>query len=46
MIFLENGKKFQIGRDFRSEIKARFDVIGSKSRLFMQEEKISGKREK
>jgi DNA-binding LytR/AlgR family response regulator len=46
MIFLENGKEFLIGRDFRSEVKAHFDVIGSKSRLFMQEEKLSGKEKK
>ena len=36
VIFLENGKEFPIGHDFRSDVKSHFNVIGSKSSLYMQ----------
>ncbi len=35
VIFLENGKEFPIGHDFRSDVKSHFNVIGSRSRLYM-----------
>lgn len=36
VISLENGKEFPIGHDFRSEVKSHFNIVGSKSRLYMR----------